>query len=147
MQAWWQRPAVVLRAHSTTPQPVCDAHSTLNRIQSRIFTAAFTSNHNLLVCAPTGAGKTNIAMVAVLREVGSHTSPQDGSIDKAAFKVVYVAPMKALAAEVTAAFARRLAPLGTGAPLILFSGRAGCRWQLCQMMMTATGVRSCQCNV
>lgn len=28
------------------------------------------------------------------------------------FKVVYVAPMKALAAEVTAAFAKRLAPLG-----------------------------------
>lgn len=28
------------------------------------------------------------------------------------FKVVYVAPMKALAAEVTAAFSKRLAPLG-----------------------------------
>lgn len=28
------------------------------------------------------------------------------------FKVVYVAPMKALAAEVTAAFAKRLEPLG-----------------------------------
>ena len=28
------------------------------------------------------------------------------------FKIVYVAPMKALAAEVTAAFSHRLAPLG-----------------------------------
>ena len=42
----------------------------LNRIQSRIYPAAFGSNENLLVCAPTGAGKTNIAMLAVLREVG-----------------------------------------------------------------------------
>ena len=41
----------------------------LNRIQSRIYPAAFGSNENLLVCAPTGAGKTNIAMLAVLREV------------------------------------------------------------------------------
>ena len=43
---------------------------TLNRIQSRIYPTAFNSNENLLVCAPTGAGKTNIAMIAVLREVG-----------------------------------------------------------------------------
>lgn len=84
---------------------------TLNRIQSAIFSAAFTSNQNLLVCAPTGAGKTNIAMVAVLREISSHMDAQ-GVIDKDKFKVVYVAPMKALAAEVTAAFSRRLAPLG-----------------------------------
>ena len=40
----------------------------LNRIQSRIYGAAFGSNENLLVCAPTGAGKTNIAMMAVLHE-------------------------------------------------------------------------------
>eukprot|EP00899_Mesostigma_viride_P021111 jgi/Mesvir1/29000/Mv17769-RA.1 len=65
----------------------------------------------MLVCAPTGAGKTNIAMLAMLHEVGQHLVA-GGGIDKDAFKVVYVAPMKALAAEVTATFARRLAPLG-----------------------------------
>jgi len=43
----------------------------LNRIQSKIYQAAFYSNVNLLVCAPTGAGKTNIAMTAVLHEVHS----------------------------------------------------------------------------
>jgi malate/lactate dehydrogenase len=29
-------------------------YKTLNRIQSRIFTTAYTSNENILVCAPTG---------------------------------------------------------------------------------------------
>lgn len=63
------------------------------------------SNENILVCAPTGAGKTNIAMIAVLREVGAHRDAASGRIDKGAFKIVYVAPMKALAAEVGAAVA------------------------------------------
>ena len=83
---------------------------TLNRIQSRIYPTALNSNQNMLVCAPTGAGKTNIAMLAVLHEVGQNM--RHGVIQKQDFKVVYVAPMKALAAEVTAAFSRRLAPLG-----------------------------------
>ncbi|OAE30033.1 hypothetical protein AXG93_3893s1430 [Marchantia polymorpha subsp. ruderalis] len=83
---------------------------TLNRIQSRIFPTAYNSNENLLVCAPTGAGKTNIAMIAVLHEIGQHF--KYGVLQKSEFKVVYVAPMKALAAEMTSAFGRRLQPLG-----------------------------------
>ncbi len=53
---------------------------TLNRIQSKIYPTAFGSNENVLVSAPTGAGKTNIAMIAVLREVGNNMS--GGMIDK-----------------------------------------------------------------
>lgn len=41
----------------------------LNRIQSIVFKAAYTSNENLLVCAPTGAGKTNVAMLAILHTI------------------------------------------------------------------------------
>jgi activating signal cointegrator complex subunit 3 len=62
------------------------------------------------VCAPTGAGKTNIAMITVLHEIGQHL--KYGVLQKDEFKIVYVAPMKALAAEMTSAFGRRLAPLG-----------------------------------
>ena len=87
---------------------------TLNRIQSRIYRTAFYSNENILVCAPTGAGKTNIAMIAILREVAANM--QQGQIQRHAFKIVYVAPMKALAAEQTATFSRRLADLGVHAP-------------------------------
>ena len=81
----------------------------LNRIQSRIFETAYFNNDNVLVCAPTGAGKTNIAMLTVLHEVRQNL--EDGALRKDDFKIVYVAPMKALAAEVTATFSKRLEPL------------------------------------
>lgn len=50
-------------------QPAFANTETLNVIQSAVHSAAFTTNKNMLVAAPTGAGKTNIAMMTVLREV------------------------------------------------------------------------------
>ncbi len=41
----------------------------LNRIQSIVFKAAYRSNENILVCAPTGAGKTNVAMLTILNTI------------------------------------------------------------------------------
>ncbi|KAL0984962.1 hypothetical protein UPYG_G00151150 [Umbra pygmaea] len=83
----------------------------LNRIQSIVFETAYNTNENLLICAPTGAGKTNIAMLTVLHEIRQHILP-GGVIKKDDFKIVYVAPMKALAAEMTNYFSKRLEPLG-----------------------------------
>ncbi|KAM9426396.1 activating signal cointegrator 1 complex subunit 3 [Pholidichthys leucotaenia] len=83
----------------------------LNRIQSIVFETAYNTNENLLICAPTGAGKTNIAMLTVLHEIRQHLQP-GGIIKKDEFKIVYVAPMKALAAEMTNYFSKRLEPLG-----------------------------------
>ena len=71
----------------------------LNRIQSKMHEAALLSPENLLLCAPTGAGKTNVAMMTMLHEIGQHRR-EDGSIDTDGFKIVYVAPMKALVQEV-----------------------------------------------
>lgn len=82
-----------------------------NRMQSKCFTAAYTSNENLLVCAPTGAGKTNVALLSVLQELRQHIGA-DGTLRHSAFKIVYVAPMKALAQEVVAKFGKRLRALG-----------------------------------
>ncbi|KAK3147995.1 hypothetical protein QOZ80_3BG0289310 [Eleusine coracana subsp. coracana] len=90
-------------------QAAFQGYKSLNRVQSRIFQATYYTNENILVCAPTGAGKTNIAMIAVLHEVKQHF--REGILHKNEFKIVYVAPMKALAAEVTATFSRRLSPL------------------------------------
>uniref|UniRef100_A0A5B7ARQ6 RNA helicase n=1 Tax=Davidia involucrata TaxID=16924 RepID=A0A5B7ARQ6_DAVIN len=90
-------------------QAAFHGYKSLNRIQSRIFQTTYYSNENILVCAPTGAGKTNIAMIAVLHEIGQHF--KDGYLHKEEFKIVYVAPMKALAAEVTSTFSHRLSPL------------------------------------
>ncbi|WOL01441.1 DExH-box ATP-dependent RNA helicase DExH14 [Canna indica] len=84
-------------------------YKSLNRIQSRIYQTTYHTNENILVCAPTGAGKTNIAMIAILHEIKQHF--RDGFLHKDEFKIVYVAPMKALAAEVTTTFSHRLAPL------------------------------------
>jgi replicative superfamily II helicase len=44
----------------------------LNRIQSVVFPQAYKTSENLLICAPTGAGKTNIAMLAVLEVIRRH---------------------------------------------------------------------------
>jgi activating signal cointegrator complex subunit 3 len=70
----------------------------------------YRTNANMLVCAPTGAGKTNIAMITVLHEIRQHM--RDGRIQEDNFKIVYVAPMKALAAEVSRTFGNRLTDLG-----------------------------------
>jgi activating signal cointegrator complex subunit 3 len=84
----------------------------LNRLQSELFESAYHSNENMLVCAPTGAGKTNVAMLTLLRAVGQNMGNNNGVLDKKSFKVIYVAPMKALAQEVVDKFGKRLAALG-----------------------------------
>lgn len=82
----------------------------LNRIQSVVCDTAYRTNENMLVCAPTGAGKTNVAMLCITQTIKQHIV--NGVIKKDAFKIVYVAPMKALAAEMANTFGKRLAPLG-----------------------------------
>lgn len=91
-----------------------DGFTRLNLIQSTVFqTAYLTDNQNMLICAPTGAGKTNIAMLAILNILRTYSV--DGtakSIKNDQFKIVYIAPMKALCAEMTASFGKRLEPFG-----------------------------------
>ena len=72
--------------------------------------AAYRTNENLLVCAPTGAGKTNVAMMCIAQTIRQHM--EGDVIKRDTFKIVYVAPMKALAAEMAENFGKRLAPLG-----------------------------------
>ncbi|KAI8053409.1 Sec63 Brl domain-containing protein [Syncephalis plumigaleata] len=89
-------------------------YTTLNRVQSIVYPIAYTTNENMLICAPTGAGKTDVAMLSILRTLSLYCTPSPSEsanelhIDKDAFKIVYVAPMKALAAEVVAKLGRRL---------------------------------------
>ncbi|PQQ07025.1 hypothetical protein Pyn_18017 [Prunus yedoensis var. nudiflora] len=47
-------------------------YKSLNRIQSRMFRTVYYTNENILVCAPIGAGKRNIAMISILHEIGQH---------------------------------------------------------------------------
>lgn len=83
----------------------------LNQIQSIVFETAYNSNENMLVCAPTGAGKTNIALLTVMKVVRDNLTA-NGQVRKDMFKIIYVAPMKALASEMTDNFSRKLKPFG-----------------------------------
>jgi len=106
----------------------------LNRIQSKMADTALKTSENILLCAPTGAGKTNVAMMTILNILGQYRKSEasgaggsdgddamdldDGSgsqanmYDLKSFKIVYVAPMKALVQEVVKNFSKRLAPYG-----------------------------------
>ncbi|KAH9482395.1 Putative helicase mug81 [Psilocybe cubensis] len=92
-------------------------YSALNRIQSIVYPTAFGSNENMLICAPTGAGKTDVAMLTILRVIDQHrlqnksssNLPIHQTIDRDAFKIIYVAPMKALASEIVRKLGKRLA--------------------------------------
>jgi activating signal cointegrator complex subunit 3 len=50
-------------------------------------------------------GKTNVAMLCVLQTIRQHM--EGDVIKKDTFKIVYVAPMKALAAEMVTTFGKR----------------------------------------
>lgn len=49
--------------------PAFAGMKSLNRIQSRVCNTALYTSENILMCAPTGAGKTNVAMLTILHEV------------------------------------------------------------------------------
>ena len=84
----------------------------LNRIQSKCYPSAFQGDGNMLVCAPTGSGKTNVAMLAMLREIGKHRNPESGEVMLDDFKIVYIAPLKALVQEQVGNFGARLKTYG-----------------------------------
>uniref|UniRef100_A0A7S4W4W0 RNA helicase n=1 Tax=Ditylum brightwellii TaxID=49249 RepID=A0A7S4W4W0_9STRA len=100
----------------------------LNTIQSKMCNVALKSSENLLLCAPTGAGKTNVAMLTMLNILGQcrkkRVKLEDDNMeeeeeengedmyDLQSFKIVYVAPMKALVQEVVKNFSKRLAAYG-----------------------------------
>ncbi|SCV00381.1 LAME_0G09340g1_1 [Lachancea meyersii CBS 8951] len=84
----------------------------LNRIQSEVFPSAFGNDDNLLICAPTGSGKTNIAMLTILRVLSHHLDQNRGTFNLKNFKVVYIAPLKALVQEQVREFQRRLMTYG-----------------------------------
>ncbi|PFH60505.1 hypothetical protein XA68_10854 [Ophiocordyceps unilateralis] len=84
----------------------------LNKVQSKCFASAFKDGDNMLICAPTGSGKTNVAMLTILRELGKNRDPDTGDIDLDAFKIVYIAPLKALVQEQVGNFGKRLEQYG-----------------------------------
>lgn len=52
-----------------------------------------------------GAGKTNVALMAMLREIGKHIN-MDGTINVDDFKIIYIAPMRSLVQEMVGSFGK-----------------------------------------
>ncbi|PAA72657.1 hypothetical protein BOX15_Mlig007168g1 [Macrostomum lignano] len=91
--------------------------SALNRVQSRIMKTAMESDENMLLCAPTGSGKTICALLTMLRTIGQHRDPDaatdaENAVSKDDFKIIYIAPMRSLAQEMVGNFRQRLACFG-----------------------------------
>ncbi|EUC57708.1 activating signal cointegrator 1 complex subunit 3, putative [Rhizoctonia solani AG-3 Rhs1AP] len=109
-----ERP-IPVRELDTLARGCFPGYQSLNRIQSIVYPTAYSTNENMLICAPTGAGKTDVAMLTILRVIDQHLSSKDNPqqlaslIRRKDFKIIYVAPMKALAAEIVRKLGKRLA--------------------------------------
>lgn len=104
-------------------QHAFDGFETLNTVQSRLYETALKTSENVLLCAPTGAGKTNVACLTMLNILGQFRTtqevqhqdkglPLDDSYALDAFKIVYISPMKALVQEQVKNFSKRLGAYG-----------------------------------
>ncbi|XP_011044153.1 PREDICTED: U5 small nuclear ribonucleoprotein 200 kDa helicase-like [Populus euphratica] len=92
-------------------QPAFEGMQQLNRVQSKLYETALFKADNILLCAPTGAGKTNVAVLTILQQIALNRN-RDGSFNNNNYKIVYVAPMKALVAEVVGNLSNRLQEYG-----------------------------------
>lgn len=72
-----------------------------NPVQSEAFAAAYGSDVNVVVAAPTGSGKTGVMELALLRMLGKHIDPASGGLrlQAGSSKAVYLAPLRALCQE------------------------------------------------
>ncbi|KAF2147729.1 Sec63-domain-containing protein [Myriangium duriaei CBS 260.36] len=115
-----QQKLVMIRDLDWLCQGTFKGYKSLNRMQSLVYPVAYDTSENMLICAPTGAGKTDAAMLTILNAISKNIDPSpegpvpanDYVVRTKDFKIVYVAPMKALAAEVTEKLGKRLAWLG-----------------------------------
>lgn len=93
-------------------QPAFKSTKSLNPVQSSVFSSAFNTDENLLLCAPTGAGKTNVALLTILETISHYLDLETNKIDLDAFKIVYISPLKALVQEQVREFTKKLESYG-----------------------------------
>jgi pre-mRNA-splicing helicase BRR2 len=93
-------------------------------MQSKSYPIAFGTDEPILLCAPTGAGKVgffahplrldvdslidNVAMLTILNELGKWRDESTGASNLNKYKIVCIAPMKALVQEMVGNFNSRL---------------------------------------
>ncbi len=90
------RPLLALDVKQKLPRPHL-VWTLSNHAWPQVAPTALDTSENILMCAPTGAGKTNVAMLAILHTLSLYRDAATGGIDVDKFKIIYVAPMKARA--------------------------------------------------
>ncbi|XP_065830814.1 probable ATP-dependent DNA helicase HFM1 isoform X2 [Oscarella lobularis] len=86
---------------------VFNAYTHFNYVQSKVLDDVLYTDKGLIVSAPTGSGKTAIFELAIVRLLAN--SKQDSSLN---FKVIYMAPVKALCSERYTDWDQKFTPLG-----------------------------------
>eukprot|EP01060_Flectonema_neradi_P002536 TRINITY_DN11596_c1_g1_i1.p1 TRINITY_DN11596_c1_g1~~TRINITY_DN11596_c1_g1_i1.p1 ORF type:complete len:1559 (+),score=327.75 TRINITY_DN11596_c1_g1_i1:29-4678(+) len=71
-------------------------YETFNKVQSKCADKILNTDDSLVVSAPTGSGKTDLMVMAMLRMFGVDSNAK---VTRPTAKVVYIAPIKALASE------------------------------------------------
>ncbi|XP_056849771.1 DExH-box ATP-dependent RNA helicase DExH12-like isoform X2 [Raphanus sativus] len=92
-------------------QPAFKGMQQLNRVQSKVYETALFKDDNILVCAPTGAGSTDVAVLTILQQIGFNKK-DDGTFNHGNYKIVYVTPMKALVTKIVSNLSKRLKDYG-----------------------------------
>lgn len=59
-----------------------------NHIQSEVYPIAYHTNENMLICAPTGGGKTNIALLTIVQQIKNFLENDVVKLDR--FKVCLI---------------------------------------------------------
>ncbi|KAF3512323.1 hypothetical protein F2Q69_00009381, partial [Brassica cretica] len=58
----------------------------LNRVQNKVYETALFKADNILLCAPTGAGKTNVVMLTIVQQIKRNRN-DDGTFNNGNYKV------------------------------------------------------------
>jgi replicative superfamily II helicase len=82
----------------------------LNYIQTKIFPFGFGSDVNLLICSPTGTGKTTCSLFCIFRIVMNSMDLDKSNLKviNKFIKILYIAPMKMLVREIAKNFEKNL---------------------------------------
>ncbi|PKI68194.1 hypothetical protein CRG98_011393 [Punica granatum] len=87
-----------------------------NPVQTQVFTVLYNTDDNVLVAAPTGSGKTICAEFAILR------NHQEGL--NSLMRVVYIAPLEALAKERFRDWSKKFGLEGLGMRVVELTGES-----------------------
>ena len=106
LDAFFESPPVLIKNNDINANPLSQfplnliiKHPKLNSVQENCFDLLFNTNHNSLITAPTGSGKTLLFEIAIAKVIKHHFNSNENSFNSKKFKIIYLAPIKSLCQE------------------------------------------------